>query len=122
MAKSYYKHSNGRIQMRGGGGRFRRSTLADIGMGVCPTPGCRHLTRSFYDGDENEEFLDPRKFRQRCYTCEPHTPEEIEVKRVATEAAKGRKSGFELMLESAAKTMEMEDERALLFKDETTTK
>ena len=104
-----YKAKNKRIQMRSRNGRFRRTTAADLGIGVCPV--CNHLTRQVYDGDENDPFPDPRKFRHRCFTCEPKTEVELEAERAAEEALKGQKSGFEKMLEEAAESIIREQNR-----------
>lgn len=101
MTRSY-KARNKRVIKRSGNGRFRRATGADFGIGICTTNGCGGLTVRVYDGDENDEFPDPRKFRQRCYHCEPKTDEELAQERALTEAA-SRKSGFEKMLEDAIK-------------------
>lgn len=69
------RYSNKRIVKRAAGGQFRKATLADHGIdGVCPT--CRHFLFRHYDGDQNDAFPDPRKFRSRCLTCEPYTEAE----------------------------------------------
>lgn len=66
------KYANKRMHIRDAGGRFRRATMQDIGIGgVCPT--CGHFLLRHYDGDPRDEFPDPRKFRNRCFTCEPLT-------------------------------------------------
>lgn len=36
-----YRHGNGRIQLRSGGGRFRDATLADVGLEVDVCQACR---------------------------------------------------------------------------------
>lgn len=65
-----YKHDNGHVVPRTAGGRFRRFTPEEFGIGgVCKA--CHHLLLRFYDGDPNDPFPDPAKFRWRCYTCEP---------------------------------------------------
>ena len=38
-----YRHGNGRIQDRSGGGRFRHSTLADVGLACEVCESCRAL-------------------------------------------------------------------------------
>lgn len=74
MSRSY-KARNKRIIQRGRNGRFRKTTMADFGIGgVCET--CNHFMVRHYDGDESEPFIDPRLFRYRCFTCEPMTEEE----------------------------------------------
>jgi len=40
---AYYKRSNGSIQMRGTGGRFRKGTLADIGIYNANTTGTVYI-------------------------------------------------------------------------------
>lgn len=57
----------GRIQHRTGGGRFRQSTLADIGMGCCETCGVVFTPNmaKAYVGN----FIDPAEFRKRQRTC-----------------------------------------------------
>ena len=63
------------MRRRGPGGKFRAATLADIGVdGVCPA--CGHLLVRVYDGAANDPHPDPRKFRGRCFTCEPMTDAE----------------------------------------------
>jgi hypothetical protein len=65
-----WKYPNKRLAFRTGGGQFRRATGEDFGIGgVCKT--CGHLLLRHYDGDPNESFPDPRRFRYRCFTCEP---------------------------------------------------
>lgn len=98
----HYKAQNKRIIMRSDGGRFCRTTFADFGIGICPNKGCNHLTVEVYDGDPNDPMPDPRKFRQRCYHCEPETEAELEAKRAREAALKSQKSGFVRMLEDAA--------------------
>jgi hypothetical protein len=39
--------------------------------GVCKV--CGHLLLEVYEGDKNERFVDPMKFRYRCFTCEPES-------------------------------------------------
>lgn len=36
----HYRHGNGRIQHRAGGGRFRHSTLGDVGLAADVCPSC----------------------------------------------------------------------------------
>lgn len=62
-------YSNKRMLFRNGG-QFRRARPSDLGiMGVCPN--CGHFLMRHYDGDKHDPFPDPRKFRNRCFTCEP---------------------------------------------------
>ena len=66
------KYQNGRMILRGAGGRFRRERMQDLGIGgVCKK--CLHFLMQHYDGDP---CPDPRKFRLRCFTCEPMTEAE----------------------------------------------
>jgi hypothetical protein len=63
-----YRASNKRIVHRGGGGKFRRSTLGDIGFGECDKCGAIFVPDfSGLDGP----FIDPRDFNQRRRTCGP---------------------------------------------------
>jgi hypothetical protein len=59
-----YKHSNGRIQHRGNG-RFRHSTLADVGMGCCDKCGAIFAP----DYSDLGPIVDPREMRVRQATC-----------------------------------------------------
>jgi len=95
---SSYKMPNGTVVLRGVDGRFRRATGADFGVGVCSN--CQGLTVEFYDGDLNDRPCDPRKFRQRCYRCEPKTELRAEQK-------PPKKSGFVQVLEDAAQSAEL---------------
>lgn len=64
------KYANRRTSFRAAGGQFRKAQAADVGIGgVCPT--CGHLLIRVYDGDLVGAFVDPSKFRNRCFTCEP---------------------------------------------------
>lgn len=38
-----YKHTNGRLQLRNSGGRFKRAELADFNTGVVICPECGDL-------------------------------------------------------------------------------
>jgi hypothetical protein len=60
-----YRHSNGRIQHRGGGGRFRHSTLADVGLGECDKCGKLFVP----DYSDLGPIIDPRVMRERQRTC-----------------------------------------------------
>lgn len=63
------RYANKRVLLRRGG-QFRKATMEDVGIGgVCPT--CCHLLIRVYDGDPDDPNPDPRRFRNRCYTCEP---------------------------------------------------
>lgn len=82
------------------GGRFYAPTAADYGIGgACPN--CRHIMMRFYDGDESERPVDPRKFRMRCYTCEPHT--EAELKAIEEKIAAEPKFSLKMFFDEAAK-------------------
>lgn len=68
------KYANKRMMFRRGG-RFYKPTSKDFGIGgVCPK--CNHLLLQHYDGDPRDGSPDPRKFRYRCFTCEPLTDDE----------------------------------------------
>lgn len=71
------KYKNKRIVHRTGSGQFRAAQAADIGiMGTCPV--CQHFLLRVYDGPQNDPHPDPRRFRNRCFTCEPETQIEQE--------------------------------------------
>lgn len=73
------KYSNKRILHRTSGGKYRAAQASDIGiMGMCPV--CHHFLICVYDGPQNDPFPDPRKFRNRCFTCEPETEQEKAAK------------------------------------------
>jgi hypothetical protein len=63
-----YRAPNKRIQFRGGGGRFRRSTLGDVGLGECDR--CGKFFAPNLSGLEGP-FVDPRDFNARRRTCGP---------------------------------------------------
>ena len=66
------RYSNKRILHRSAGGEFRAAQGSDVGiMGVCPI--CRHFLLRVYDGPANDPNPDPRRFRNRCFTCEPES-------------------------------------------------
>ena len=79
-----HKYPNKRVTPRASNGRFMVATGANFGIGAaCPV--CRHVTIRYYDGDPTET-IDPRRFRMRCYTCEPMTDEEKAAERAEVEA------------------------------------
>lgn len=101
---NFYKATNKRIIPRGGNGRFRKTTMQDFGIGgACPE--CRHLLIQHYDGDPRTEFPDPRKFRYRCFTCEPLTEDELKLK-AEIEAAKPKTKSLFDILEDSIKSYE----------------
>lgn len=105
---NHYKARNKRIIPRNGNGRFRKTAAADFGIGgVCPN--CDHLLIRHYDGDERDSFPDPRKFRYRCFTCEPRTEAEL-AREAEIEAERQAQAGRGLvgMLEDAMKRIEEE--------------
>jgi hypothetical protein len=103
MAKSY-KARNKRIIPRGRGGRFRRTTAADFGIGECEK--CGGFTVQRYNGDPRDEFPDPRLFRPRCFSCNPKTEEELALEAEIKEEQKAASGGgFVGMLEEAAKAV-----------------
>lgn len=61
-----YRHGNGRLQHRTGGGTFRRSTLADIGMALCP---CGNIFTPDLSDLRDAPFIDPREVRERGRVC-----------------------------------------------------
>lgn len=76
MAKPY-KARNKRFILRSSNGRFRRTRQEDFGVGgVCK---CGHLLQRHYNGDTRDDFLDPRKYVYRCFTCNPLSEEEIKL-------------------------------------------
>ena len=60
-----YRARNKRIIQRGSGGRFRRSTLSDVGMGECETCGAIHRP----DFSDLPRPVDPRVMRDRTKQC-----------------------------------------------------
>jgi len=101
-----YRASNGRVIQRGSGGRFRRTTPADLGIGgVCPT--CGHLLLQYYAGDSRERPLDPQKWGYRCFTCQPLTEAEQRLQEDIATAGKPT-GGFTAMLEAAAAKLSQE--------------
>lgn len=62
--------------MRGSNGRFRQTTLEDIGMGVCKI--CRKIIVPDLDQFKGQEFIDPRALRdatnkKMCPDCEKNS-------------------------------------------------
>lgn len=73
------KYANKRMHVRTLNGQFRKAVPADIGIGgTCPN--CQHFLLRSYDGDPRDPFPDPRRFRYRCFTCEPETEAEKALK------------------------------------------
>jgi predicted RNA-binding Zn-ribbon protein involved in translation (DUF1610 family) len=75
-----YKASNGHIIERGSGGRFRRSTLADVGLKVTVCPKCGRINFWHRPIDDKSEgyrspggFSDPADFVHQnpmvCTNC-----------------------------------------------------
>ena len=62
-----YRAPNKRIIQRGGGGRFRRTTLADIGLACCETCGAM-----FTPAEASAPFIDPREVAQGRRFCPDH--------------------------------------------------
>jgi hypothetical protein len=63
-----YRAPNKRLIHRSGSGRFRKTTLSDIGLGVCDKCGKVFVPNlSGMDGP----FIDPREFNARRRTCGP---------------------------------------------------
>lgn len=63
-----YRAANKRIIHRGGGGRFRRSTLADIGLACCETCGALFTPAEA----SRSPFIDPREYNQLRRFCPNH--------------------------------------------------
>ena len=63
----WYRAPNKRLSARGGGGRFRPTTLADIGLATCETCG------GFFAPDlsklQDNGFIDPRDVREAQRVC-----------------------------------------------------
>jgi hypothetical protein len=64
---SFYRAKNKRLIKRGAGGRFRETTLADLGAGCCKECG------KFYAFDSSVvmagPFVDPNKMAKHKTTC-----------------------------------------------------
>lgn len=87
-----YKAPNKRIIPRSSGGQFRKTTALDFGIGgICQN--CNHFLLRHYDGDTRAEFLDPRKWVYRCFTCNPLTEAEQTLK-AEIEASKPKPRGL----------------------------
>lgn len=61
-----YKAPNKRITQRSAGGRFRRTTLEDMGMGQCKK--CEAMF-SIPKIEEKNGFIDPRDYREARNDC-----------------------------------------------------
>ncbi len=61
----FYRAPNKRIIMRGGNGRFRHTTAADLGLGQCQKCGMPFVPDLSGLGD----LPDPRVIRDRMATC-----------------------------------------------------
>jgi hypothetical protein len=67
---SFYRAPNKRLIARGQHGRFRRTTLEDVGLAVCEICGKAFVPD--YSSLENDAFIDPRDMRDlkaRCAQC-----------------------------------------------------
>jgi hypothetical protein len=62
-----YKAKNKRIIKRGPGGRFRETTLTDIGVGVCEK--CNSVFTPDKESYKTNGFIDPSKFRKAYKIC-----------------------------------------------------
>lgn len=58
----FYKASNKRLIARSGSGRFKKTTMEDIGLNVC---SCGHFMALTYLG-KNQEFPNPQQFFYVC--------------------------------------------------------
>lgn len=68
----YYKHGNGRIQMRQNNGRFRKSTLADLNAGVIVCPKCQRFNPwELYTFDRSSGFVEKKRNDPPtvCHAC-----------------------------------------------------
>lgn len=67
----WYKTPSKRLIARGGGGRFRKTTLGDIGMALCKT--CNAIFTPDYSAARTSGgFVDPRimnDLRETCPEC-----------------------------------------------------
>lgn len=91
------KYKNKRMVIRKGG-RYAKLTTADVGIGgACLL--CGHFLLRHYDGDPKAQFVDPRLFRYRCFTCEPETEQEKQANAAKVEAAR---AGFTKMFTDLA--------------------
>lgn len=66
----WYRHGNKRLVPRAGSGRFRPTTLADIGMGACDQ--CNQTYCLADHEDIQNPNLDPRLFnamKRLCPSC-----------------------------------------------------
>lgn len=61
----YYKASNKRLIARASSGKFKKTTLEDIGLNVC---SCGHFMALTYLG-RDVEFLNPMQFFYVCSSC-----------------------------------------------------
>jgi hypothetical protein len=94
-----------RSQLRRSNGQWRKATGADFGIGgICPTPDCRHFLLRHYDGDPRQG-IDPRKFVYRCFTCNPLTEDELNLK-AEIEASQPKPKSLLDILEEATKEKE----------------
>lgn len=80
-------------------GKFAKANILDFGLSVCPK--CNHFMTRHYYGDPGDPFPDPRKFRPRCWTCEPETEEE-RTRREAYESTLPKKPTFQDIFEQIA--------------------
>lgn len=67
----HYKTKSKRIVHRRRNGRFRQSTLADIGLAVCQNNECRRLFAPNYDAlrEKGNGMIDPFEFRKASKFC-----------------------------------------------------
>ena len=66
----FYKAHNKRLIARGGNGRFRKTTMRDVGMGRCEY--CNKLFMPDYSLAQDGLFVDPlllRKIERTCPEC-----------------------------------------------------
>lgn len=70
-----YKARNKRIIMRAQNGRFRKTTVADAGIVVCPQ--CNHIMTKRYP--ESGRFINPAAIKYVCGNCGHEAkPSEVE--------------------------------------------
>jgi len=96
------RYANKRQHVRASNGQFRKTKADDLGLrGVCPT--CEHLLMRHYDGDERQRPLDPAKWVERCFTCEPYTEAEQALQAEIAASRPQPKSILDILIASEAK-------------------
>lgn len=65
--EKFYRAPNKRLIARGAGGRFRRSTLGDVGLSCCEK--CGKVFTPDFSALKDDPFPDPRRIRDIRSTC-----------------------------------------------------